>query len=76
MQDNKRDILPNPVCQVPEDKMTENQSGCLVLFHITLGAVRGGSNTAGRRVIQDICRICPYPPQTLELLPVSQTDVP
>jgi hypothetical protein len=22
---------------VPEDKMTENQSGCLVLFHITLG---------------------------------------
>jgi hypothetical protein len=29
-----------------------------------------------RRVIQDSCRTCPYPPQTLELLPVSQTDVP
>ena len=64
------------VCPVPEDKMTENQSGCLVPYHITLGVVTGGSNTAGRRVIQDSCRICPYPPQTLELLPVSQTDVP
>jgi hypothetical protein len=28
---------------VPEDKMTENQSGRLVLFHLTLGGVRGGS---------------------------------
>src|SRR5262249_24371084 len=34
------------VCQVPEDKMTENQRGCLVLPHTTLGGVRGGSNAA------------------------------
>jgi hypothetical protein len=30
--------------------MTENQPGCLVLFHITLGGVRGGSNPVKRRV--------------------------
>src|SRR5215467_12213943 len=29
--------------------MTENQSGDLVLFHITAGGVRGGSNAAGCR---------------------------
>ena len=40
------------VCQVPEDKMTENQRGCLVLPHTTLGGVRGGSNAARRQVIQ------------------------
>ena len=27
--------------------MTENQKGCLVLFQITLGGVRGGSNAPG-----------------------------
>jgi hypothetical protein len=32
--------------------MTENQSGWFVLFHITLGAVSGGSDAAGCRVIQ------------------------
>jgi len=37
---------------VPEDKMTENQRGCLVLPHTTLGGVRGGSNAARRQVIQ------------------------
>jgi hypothetical protein len=40
------------VCQVPEDKMAENQRGCLVPFPITLGGVRGGSNAARRQVTQ------------------------
>ena len=40
------------VCPVPEDKMTENQRGCLVLPHTTLGGVRGGSDAARRQVIQ------------------------
>jgi len=39
-------------CQVPEDKMTENQRGCLVLSHTTLGVIRGGPNAARRQVIQ------------------------
>jgi len=32
--------------------MTENQSGCLVLFHITVSEVRGGPDAAKRQVIQ------------------------
>jgi hypothetical protein len=67
---------PRTVCQMPEDKTTDNQSGCLVLSHITLGAVRDRSNAAGCRVTQDSCRICPCPPPTLELLPVSNAAVP
>ncbi len=48
MQDNKtgHTAKTRAVCQVPEDNMTENQSGCLDLFHITLGGVSGGSNAA------------------------------
>jgi len=78
-QDNKtgHTAKTRAVCQVPEDKMTENHGGCLVPFHITLGAGRGGSNAAGCRVIEDSCRTCPYPPQTLELLaPVSPRPIP
>ena len=33
--------------------MTENQSGCLVLFHLSLGAVRSGPDATWCRVIQD-----------------------
>jgi len=32
--------------------MTENQSGCLVLFHITVSEARGGPDAAKRQVIQ------------------------
>ena len=55
------------VCQVPEDKMTENQRGGLVLPHTTLGGVRGGSNAARRQVIQIPAGFCPHPPQTVDL---------
>jgi hypothetical protein len=43
MQNNKtgHTAKTGAVCRVPEDTMTENQSGCLVLPHTTLGGVRG-----------------------------------
>jgi hypothetical protein len=42
----------------------------------TLGAVSDGPDAAGAPGHPDSCRICPHPPQPLELPPVSQTDVP
>jgi hypothetical protein len=55
------------VCQVPEDKMTE-KSGRLPrpLPHHTRRS-QGRLPAAGCRVIEDSCRTCPYPPQTLRL---------
>jgi hypothetical protein len=35
-----------------EDTVTGKQCGCLVLPHTTLGEVSGGSDAAGRRVMQ------------------------
>src|SRR5262245_24408179 len=53
------------VCQVPEDKMTENHSDCLVLPCTTLGEVRGGSNAARRQIMQIPAGFA-RTPQTLE----------
>jgi hypothetical protein len=78
MQDNKAEHAAETraVCQVPEDTMTEkNQSGCLVLSRTTLGGVRGGSNAAGRQVIQIAARFARTRRKRLSS-PRSQTDVP
>ena len=68
MQDNKAEhpAETRAVCQLPEDNMTGNQSGCLVP-HTTL---RGAGGRLGRCPAPghpDSCRVCPHPPQTLEL---------
>jgi len=54
MRDNKVEHTAEirAVCRVPEDKMTENHSDCLVLPCTTLGEVRGGLNAARRQVMQ------------------------
>ena len=75
----KGDILlgTRAACQVPEDKMTEKSERLpRPLPHHTRRSQERLERSLVCRVIQDSCRTCPYPPQTLELLPVSQTDVP
>jgi len=53
MQDNKagHPAETRAVCQLPEDNMTGNQSGCLVP-RTTLRGAGGGSDVARRQVIQ------------------------
>ncbi len=54
--------------------MTENQSGCFVLFHITLGAVSGGSNAAKRQVIQIAAGFVRTRRKRFSLFPTGSTE--